>query len=139
MEQVATLIKASADSMNEMYGKVVFDEWVIMTFANGKGNLMYYSGPRKEHFQSNFGVDVEELQPRLFSNRYSLGDFEFARYGAGTRFEAFMVIGVGLYLICNNTGESMEGISKDTKWLKAQVPFLELTDIFRKDPLVLTA
>ncbi len=137
LEQAAILIKACADKMNDMYGKVVFDEWVILTFAGGKGNLIHYAGPRQDHFQQNFSADVEELQPRLFGNRYSLGDFEFARYGAGTRFEAFMVIGVGLYLICNNTGESMEGISKDTRWLKAQVPFLELTDVFRKDPLVI--
>ncbi len=137
LEQASVLIKKYADKMNDMYGKVVFDEWVILTFAGGKGNLIHYMGPRKEHFQQNFSVDVEELQPRLFSNRYSLGDFEFARYGAGTRFEAFMVIGVGLYLICNNTGASMEGISKDPRWLKAQESFLELTDIFRKDALVI--
>jgi hypothetical protein len=63
------------------------------------------------------------------------GDFEFAWYGSGTGFEAFMVVGPRMYLIWNNTGNSMENLSKDPRWLKAQVPFLELTESFRVDPL----
>ena len=36
-----------------------------------------------------------------------------------------MVLGVAIYLICNNTQASMEDITKDPKWLNAQVPFAE--------------
>jgi hypothetical protein len=47
-----------------------------------------------------------------------------------------MVLGEGIYLICNNTVQSMDGIAKDPLWLGAQVPFVELSDKLRDDPLV---
>jgi hypothetical protein len=136
LEQAVKSIKLGAERMNGMYGRVVFNEWVILSFADGGAQVVAYQGPRKEHFHSNFATDVEELRPRLLSHRCGPGDFEFARYGNGTGFEAFMVIGQRLYLIWNNTGNSMEDISKDSRWLNAQLPFLELTETFRKDPLV---
>ena len=49
--------------------------------------------------------------------------------------EAFLMVGDGLYLICNNTAQSMSAIAKDPLWLSAQVPFVELSDQFRADPL----
>ena len=55
--------------------------------------------------------------------------------GVGTGFEAFMVLGDGLYVICNNTQASMTEISKDPKWINAQVPFAELSDRVRANPL----
>jgi hypothetical protein len=30
----------------------------------------------------------------------------------------------------------MDGIARDTRWLAAQVPFVEMSDAFRADPLV---
>ena len=50
--------------------------------------------------------------------------------------EANMALGKGLYLICNNTVQSMDAITKDPLWLGAQVPFVELSDEFREDPVV---
>jgi len=72
----------------------------------------------------------------LLTGKLSAGDFEFARHGVGTGFESFMVLGDGLFLICNNTVQSMDAITKDSLWLSAQVPFVELSDKFRADPLV---
>ena len=94
-------------------------------------------GPRQKVFEKNFGRDAGELRPTLMRQDHGPGDFEFARYGNGTHFEAMMVIGSQLYLICNNTANSMDGITKDSRWLSAQVPFLELTETFRKDPLAI--
>jgi len=71
----------------------------------------------------------------LLAQKHAIGDFEFARHGVGTGFEAFIVLGDGLYLICNNTVQSMDGITKDPLWLSAQVPFAEMSDRFRSDPL----
>jgi hypothetical protein len=137
LEQASALIKNCSDRMNAMYGKTVFDEWVVVSRAGGKGKILSYVGPRQQDFQKNFISDAGELRPTLFRQDLGVGDFEFARFGSGTHFEAFMVVGNQTYLICNNTGESMEGISKDTRWLNAQVPFLELTEKFRKDPLAI--
>jgi hypothetical protein len=137
LDQAVGAIKLCAEKMNGMYGRIVFNEWVVLSFGDGGAKMIAYSGPRKEHFQSNFASDVEELRPRLLSHQCVPGDFEFAWYGSGTGFEAFMVAGTRIYLIWNNTGNSMDNLSKDPRWLRAQVPFLELTESFRNDPLAL--
>jgi hypothetical protein len=137
LDKAVAAIKLCADKMNGMYGRVVFNEWVLLSFAEGGAKMVAYSGPRKEHFQSNFAADVAELRPRLLSHQCRPGDFEFAWYGSGTGFEAFMVVGTRMYVIWNNTGNSMDNLAKDPRWLQAQIPFLELTESFRNDPLAL--
>jgi hypothetical protein len=99
--------------------------------------LLAYIGPRKEGFQKNFLADAGALRASLLAGQTNIGDFEFARHGVGTDFESFVVLGQGMFLICNNTVQSMDVIAKDPLWLAAQVPFVELTDKFREDPLVL--
>ena len=139
LDQATELIKSCAEQMNARYKKVVFDEWAVISLAARKGRVLAYIGPRKEGFQKNFLTDVGALREGLLNEKYSVGDFEFARHGVGPAFEAFMVVGQGIYLICNNTVQSMDGITKDPLWLGAQVPFVELSDKFRADPLALRA
>jgi hypothetical protein len=135
LEQSTELIKLCAEQMNARYKQTVFDEWAIVSLADNKGRLLAYIGPRKKGFQKNFLTDVGALREGLLSKDYSVGDFEFARHGVGPAFEAFMVLGKGIYLICNNTVQSMDGITKDPLWLGAQVPFVELSEKFRAEPL----
>ena len=136
LDQAKNLIKRCAEHMHGHYGKPVFDEWAIVSFVDHKGHVLAYIGPRKDGFKQNFLADAGSLRAGLLNGQYAIGDFEFARQGEGTSFESFLVIGKGVYLICNNTLESMDGITKDPKWLQAQVPFVELSDQFRADPLV---
>ena len=137
LEQATDLIGRCAERMNDLYRKVVFDEWAIVSLIQHKAKILAYLGPRKDDFQKNFATDVQDLRADLLSRRHSIGDFEFARHGVGTKLEAFVVVGDGLYLICNHTAQSMSAIAKDPLWLSAQVPFVELSDRFRSDPLVL--
>jgi hypothetical protein len=137
LEQITSQINLCAEKMNARYGKVVFDEWAIVSLADHKGRLLAYIGPRKEGFQKNFLTDAGSLRTGLLAANYTPGDFEFARQEVGTGFESFMVLGQGAYLICNNTVQSMDGITKDPLWLGAQVPFVELSDQVRSDPVVL--
>jgi hypothetical protein len=137
LEQAVNSIKSCAQRMDTMYGKTVFDEWVIVSFSANTGSIVNYIGPRQDGFQKDFVKDAGELRPLLMRQDHGAGDFEFARFGNGTGFEAFLVVGPKLYLICNNTDNSMEGITKDSRWLAAQVPFLELTEKFRNDPLAI--
>jgi hypothetical protein len=123
--------------MNDRYGTVVFDEWAILSLANGMGRLRSYLGPRKQAFRKQFLSDVGALQAALIHVDYSVGDFEFASEGAETAFAAFMVVGRGLYLICNNTVQSMDAITQSSLWLGAQVPFIGLSEKFRANPLEL--
>ncbi len=135
LEEATNLIGSCAARMNDLYRKVVFDEWVIVSLIQHKAKILAYLGPRKDDFQKNFATDVQDLRADLLSRRHSIGDFEFARHGVGTKLEAFLMVGDGLYLICNNTAQSMSAIAKDPLWLSAQVPFVELSDQFRADPL----
>lgn len=137
LDQAVKLIKSCAEQMDARYRKVVFDEWAIISLADNKGRLLAYIGPRKEGFQQNFLTDAGALRAGLLTQEHNVGDFEFARHGVGTGFEAFMVLGKGIYLICNNTVQSMDGITQDPLWLNAQVPFVELSDKVRAEGLVL--
>jgi hypothetical protein len=137
LDQTTELIKTCAAQMDAQYGQVVFDEWAIISLTIPKGRVLAYIGPRKEGFQKNFRTDVGALREGLLNPKYSVGDFEFARHGVGPAFEAFMVMGRGVYLICNNTVQSMDSISKDPLWLAAQVPFVELSEKVRGNPLAL--
>ena len=92
-------------------------------------------GPRNDAFLKTFANDLAPLRTEVIDAKYGPGDFEFARHGVGTVFESFMVLTDGVYLICNNTTSSMNDIAKDPRWLKAQVPFAELSDKVRSHPL----
>ena len=121
--------------MNARYHKVVFDEWAIVSFKGKKGRLLAYIGPRRAGFQQNFLSDAGPLMEGLLAQNTTPGDFEFARHGIGTGFESFLTLGEHIFLICNNTVQDMDGITKDPLWIGAQVPFADLSDKFRDDPL----
>lgn len=121
--------------MNARYKKIVFDEWVVVSLAHKKSRILSYFGPRNDDFLKNFANDLGALRAELLTRHHGVGDFEFTRHGVGTLFEAFMVLGEGIYLICNNTANSMDGITKEPRWIEAQVPFVELSDKIRSHPL----
>lgn len=128
--------KACAKKMTEQYGRIVFDEWAVVSLLQQQARVLAYVGARNDDFLKNFANDLGALRSELLQEKYAAGDFEFARHGEGTKFEAFMVLGRGLYLICNNTQTTMNEIAKDPRWLTAQVPFAELSDKIRANPLV---
>lgn len=130
-------IRRCAERMEAVYQSAVFDEWVIISLADGKGRVVWYQGPRREDFQANFHRDVETLRAELLRAEHAVGEFEFAPHGSGTHFDAFLVVGRGLYLLCNHTGAAMNTIRQNPRWLAAQVPFADLSDQFRADPLTL--
>lgn len=135
LDEVTTLMKTCADQMNSRYGRVVFDEWAILSLAENKARVLAYTGPRNDDFLKNFVKDLGILRQALMDSNYGVGDFEFSRHGVGTGIEAFLVVGRGLYLICNNTTDSMDAIAKDPRWLGAQIPFAELAEKVRARPL----
>jgi hypothetical protein len=138
LEEIIVRIKVCAEQMNERYAQTVFDEWAVLSLAENKARVLSYFGPRNDVFLQNFVRDLGALRKELNDSRYGAGDFEFERHGVGTGFEAFMVLGTGFYLICNNTRSSMDSIAKDPRWLAAQVPFAELSEKVRANPLIVT-
>jgi len=135
LEEIRGKIKSCAERMNVCYAGVVFDEWVVVSLERNRARILHYTGPRNDEFLKNFVADLGALRTALLDGKYGAGDFEFTRHGVGTSYEAFLVLGNGLYLICNNTSESMEAIAKNPNWLKAQVPFVELAEAVRMNPL----
>ena len=135
IEEIAKAVKQCAEQMNARYKKVVFDEWAVVSLAQKKSRILDYSGPRNDDFLKNFANDLGSLRTELLNDQRGVGDFEFTRHGVGTLFEAFMVLGEGLYLVCNHTLHSMDQITKDAHWIDAQVPFVELSDKVRANPL----
>jgi hypothetical protein len=126
-----------AEEMNARYQDVVFDELAIVSIDDTQAHTLSYQGPRRDEFTNSFPRDSAGLRKtvRQGGQQYQAGDFEFDHAGNGTGFEAFMLLGKGLCLICNNTDKSMDGISKNPRWLEAQVPFAELSDQFRGNPV----
>ena len=78
-----------------------------------KARILNYVGPRNDDFLKNFANDLGDCARSWSEAEHGTGDFEFTRHGVGTLYEAFMVLGDGVYLICNNTRNSMEGITKE--------------------------
>jgi hypothetical protein len=136
LDETINRIAACAGRMDALYGGVVFDEWAIVSLVENKARIVKYTGPRNDDFLKNFAKDLGTLRTEMLDTNYGNGDFAFTRNGVGTNFEAFMVLGGGLYLICNNTRQTMDEITKDSRWLGAQVPFAELSDKLREDPLL---
>jgi len=135
LDETRTRIKTCVAQMAAHYGKTVFDEWAVVSLAENRARVLAYVGPRNDDFLKNFAKDLGSLRSELLGADYGVGDFAFERHGAGTRFEVFMVLGLAIYLICNNTSESLDTIAKDPRWLNAQVPFAELGDQMRMSPL----
>ncbi len=77
-DQVNKQIKACAQQMDARYGKVVFDEWAIVSLADQKGRLLSYIGPRKDGFQKNFLNDAGSLRAGYYQGSvmaWSAGSF----------------------------------------------------------------
>ena len=135
LDEIGGQISNCAEQMNSRYGSVVFDEWAVVSLAENKARVLFYIGPRNDEFLSNFVKDLGALRAELLGGSHGVGDFEFSRHGVGTSIEAFLAVGQGVYLICNNTRESMDHIAKNPRWLGAQVPFVDLSEKVRVNPL----
>ncbi len=138
LEEIGGQIKSCADAMNSRYGSAVFDEWAVVSLVENKARVLFYTGPRNDAFLENFVKDLGTLRADLLGGKFGPGDFEFSRHAVGTHIEAFLALGLGYYLICNNTRESMETIAKNPRWLGAQVPFVELAEKVRAQPLAVS-
>ncbi len=128
LDDMMSAVRFCAAEMDTQYGDTVFDEWVVISLKGAQPRILHYFGPRNYEFRQNFSRDLGPLKQALFAGKHRPGDFEFARDGRGTYFEAFMALGNDTYLICNNTRASMNEIAQNPRWLSAQVPFADLSE-----------
>jgi hypothetical protein len=136
LEAAIQAVRSHVQRINELYQKTAFDEWALVAVLGLKGRVLHYEGPRKDDFQKNFAHDAQAFTADLRDPDRHIGDFDFNRHGSGTRFDAILVVGDGLFLLCNHTASSISAITHDPLWLSAQVAFVEMSDQFRSDPLL---
>jgi hypothetical protein len=125
-------IQSCLERMRVAYLQPVFDEWAVLAATGG---ILAYDGPRPDRFRRELPNDAELLRAGAKGKQLSEGDIEFVADAAETRYDAYMKIGPGSYLVLNHTKKTMAEIRSDTKWLGAQAVLFELTEKFRKDPL----
>ena len=128
-------IQACRERMDALYQKPVFDEWVVLSLAAGKAEILSYTGPRAENFAKQLHRDSAPLFAEMSGKQYGVGDFEFVDQATGSRFDACIRSGDTTFLFCNNTYGSMAELRMDLRWREAQKPFVNLTEKFRIDPL----
>lgn len=121
--------------MNSLYGRPVFNEWAVIAAAGVSGHVLAYEGPRRDVFARELPRDLGPLRAELEAQPREPGVFGFAREAGGTRYDAYIVLGPSVYLLCNHTEQTINEITDDVRWRKAQAPFASLAEAFRLDPL----
>jgi hypothetical protein len=136
LKEAIALVESTLQRMSALYGGALFDEWAIVRPGGMPATIVHYHGNRSEEFRRNFNRDVAPLRQESVDRAHEVGAFEFARTATGTQFDAALMLGTDSYLLCNNTTLSMADIRLDPRWIKAQVPFVELSEKVRANPLV---
>lgn len=135
LHQAIAEIESRLDEAEKAYGSVVFDEWLIARLSGEHRQIRHYFGPRTRPTDKEFRADLGPLRAEILSGDYSAGDLEFVRTAEGKAFDAFIVAGMGIYLILNNVRKTVQEITANPKWHGAQVPLVQLSEAFRADPL----
>jgi hypothetical protein len=131
-------IEKSFRKLDAAYGRPVFDELAIVGLSGESPELHYYVGPRRDAFMADFAESTLSLRQELTSEQTDLGgEFSFTREGDGLGMDAYICLGPKIYLFCNNVAKSMKEITQDPAWLHAQGEFLNASQYFAVDPLVL--
>jgi len=130
-------IEKSFKKLNTAYGRTVFDELAIVGLSGESLELHYYEGPRREAFMAEFADSTMSLRKELTADQTDHGgEFNFTREGDGIGMDASICLGPKVYLFCNNVEKSMKEITQDPTWLNAQGEFLNASQHFAVDPLV---
>lgn len=136
LETTKLQINKCFTKMNQAYGRIVFDEWLIVSRQGGTVQLLHYQGPRDATIMESLADETSTLRQSGGHVNPNPGQFDFTREGTGSDFDAYVYLGKDCFLLCNNTQKTMEDISADRNWLTAQGDFLNLSQYFAVNPLV---
>jgi len=135
LNDARTAITSSLGRMNSAYAGTVFDEWVLVSIKAERGAILAYNGPRAENFKQSFIADIQPLRAELTDQNFGIGDFAFAPSATGTKHDACLRAGETSFLFCNNTAKTIEDIRANPLWREAQKPFVQLSELFRANPV----
>lgn len=136
LDDARTAIASALKRMNAAYAEPVFDEWVLVSLHAERGSILAYNGPRADKFKQSFTADILPLRDELANQKLAVGDFAFAPGATGTKHDACLRAGESSYLFCNHTAKSIVDIRTNPLWREAQKPFVQLSELFRSDPVV---
>lgn len=138
LETAVSRIRQSLAAMNEAYQRKVFDEIAIVGVDQTGVSLVYYNGPRQNEFNREFAEKTALVRHELKSEKTEFGgEFGFTREGEGDVFDAYICLGPNVFLFCNHTKLSMAEITADPRWMAVQQKFLNASQVFAKDPVIL--
>jgi hypothetical protein len=137
LDKAIRLIKGCLENMNAAYRRTVFNEWAIVRLTSSSDDLLFCESPRGSSIAKEFAHDFRLLREESEESANSAGEFSFTRTGTGSTIDSFVALGSDCILVCNHTELSIDEITRDPLWKKAQLPFLEMTEAFSSDPLTL--
>lgn len=135
LNDARTAITATLGRMNAAYTETVFDEWALVSVKPERSAILAYAGPRADKFKQSFTADVQPLREEIANQHLAVGDFAFAPSATGTKHDACLRTGETNFLFCNNTQKSIEDIRASSLWREAQKPFVQLSELFRANPV----
>jgi len=135
LNDARTAITSALARMNAAYADTVFDEWVLVSIKAERGTILAYTGPRPDRFKQTFTSDIQPLREELTNQNLAVGDFAFAPSATGTKHDACLRAGDSSYLFCNHTTKTIADIRANPLWREAQKPFVQLSDLFRANPV----
>ena len=135
LNDARTAITSALARMNAAYAETVFDEWVLVSIKAERGTILAYTGPRPDRFKQTFTSDIQPLREELTNQNLAVGDFAFAPSATGTKHDACLRAGDSSYLFCNHTTKTIADIRANPLWREAQKPFVQLSDLFRANPV----
>ena len=133
--EAVALVEKYFARMDKAFKRPVFSEWAIVAVKSDRFEVLHYCGFRPDSFEKDFAGDSVQLRNEYDLGQDQAGHFEFVRDAKGEAMDAFISLGAGVVLICNNPELSIEQITKDPTWAGAQIPFVNLTECFRLKPL----
>ena len=138
LDQAKQSIAQAFKQMDAAYGATLFDEYLLVARRDdGKAVLLDYEGPRGVEIREQLMQDSRVLRASVNPATLEAGDFEFVRAAEGSHFDGVMKLGKGFFLFFGHTGKSMDEITLEPNWKKAQGTFVSLSERFRLDALAL--
>lgn len=135
LNDARTAIISALGRMNAAYAEPVFDEWALVSIKAERGTILAYTGPRPDKFKQTFAVDIQPLRAELNNQNLAVGDFAFAPSATGTKHDACLRTGESSFLFCNHTAKTIADIRANPLWREAQKPFVQLSELFRANPV----
>jgi hypothetical protein len=137
LDEARRQIQGSLVTVDDAFGRTVFDEWMVVALSGLERYVLHYSGPRYEHSPEDFPNDLRPLASELVSHDGRVGNVDFAQDGVGQKFDVLITIGIGLYIILNDTHGSCEELERQPNWAAVRDELVDLGQRFLHEPMTL--